>query len=170
MKKPTLFSLNYTIRLAEIWVTSSEISLLSLLWEIKSLEQCVFTGNIEKVLNTKLSTIFFLIHIYKTRLPTGKRWFFLHRPKIRPNKLPLLMRINFIMYEKRIILFLLHHINPLNAELNPISYLLALLAHHFFHLSRIRVKSLTLRLPMSYMYGAPILDVSRSHTTTQHSR
>ena len=36
-------------------------------------------------------------------------------------------------------------INPLNAELNPICYLLALLAHHFLHVSRIRVKSLTLR-------------------------
>jgi hypothetical protein len=32
------------------------------------------------------------------------------------------------------------HINPLNAELNPICCLLALLgAHHFFHVSRIRV-------------------------------
>jgi len=64
-------------------------------------------------------------------------------------------------------------INPLNAELNPICYLLALLgAHHFLHVSRIRVKSLTLRFLMSYIhiYGAPILDVSRSHTTTQHSR
>ena len=72
-------------------------------------------------------------------------------------------------------------INPLNPELNPICYLLALLAHHFLHVSRIRVKSLTLRLLMSYIYiyihtyiyiyiyGAPILDVSRSHTTTQHS-
>jgi len=29
---------------------------------------------------------------------------------------------------------------------------------------------LTLRGLMSYIYGAPILDVSRSHTTTQHSR
>jgi len=29
---------------------------------------------------------------------------------------------------------------------------------------------LTLRLLMSYIYGAPILDVSRSHTATQHSR
>ena len=28
---------------------------------------------------------------------------------------------------------------------------------------------LTLRR-LSYIYGAPILDVSRSHTTTQHSR
>jgi len=31
-------------------------------------------------------------------------------------------------------------------------------------------KNLTLRRLMSYLYGAPILDVSRSHTTTQHSR
>jgi len=62
-------------------------------------------------------------------------------------------------------------INPLNPELNPICYLLALLgAHHLLHVSRIRVKSLTLRLLMSYVYGAPILDVSRSHTTMQHSR
>ena len=31
-------------------------------------------------------------------------------------------------------------LNPLNAELNPICYLLALLgAHHFLHVSRIRV-------------------------------
>ena len=43
--------------------------------------------------------------------------------------------------------------NPLTAELNPIRYLLALLgAHHFLHVSRIRVKSLTLRLLMSYIY------------------
>ena len=61
--------------------------------------------------------------------------------------------------------------NPLNAELNPICYLLALLgAHHFLHVSRISVKSLTLTLLMSCIYGAPILDVSRSHTTTHHSR
>ena len=60
--------------------------------------------------------------------------------------------------------------NPLNAELNPICHLLALLRVHFLHVSRIRFKSLTLRLLMSYIYGAPILDVSRSHTTTQHSR
>jgi hypothetical protein len=56
------------------------------------------------------------------------------------------------------------NINPLNTELNPICCLLALLgAHHFLHVSRISVKSLTLRLLMSYIYGAPILDVSRSH-------
>ena len=33
-----------------------------------------------------------------------------------------------------------------------------------------QVLGLTLRRLMSYIYGAPILDVSRSHTTTQHSR
>ena len=61
--------------------------------------------------------------------------------------------------------------NPLNPELNPICYLLALLgAHHLLHVSRIRVKLLTFRLLMSHIYEAPILDVSRSHTTTQHSR
>jgi hypothetical protein len=33
------------------------------------------------------------------------------------------------------------HINSLNAELNPIFHLLALLgAHHIFHISRIKVK------------------------------
>ena len=38
------------------------------------------------------------------------------------------------------------YINPLNPKLNPICYLLALLgAHHFLHVSRIRVKLLTLR-------------------------
>ena len=62
-------------------------------------------------------------------------------------------------------------INPLNPELNPICCLPALLgANHFLHVSRIKVKSLPLRVLMSYIYGAPILDVSRSHTTTQHSR
>ena len=43
-------------------------------------------------------------------------------------------------------------LNPLNPELNPICYLMALLAHHFLHVSRIRVKSLTLRLLISYIY------------------
>jgi len=37
-------------------------------------------------------------------------------------------------------------INPLNAELNPICYLLALLgARHFLHVSRIRVNIYTFR-------------------------
>ena len=44
-------------------------------------------------------------------------------------------------------------LNPLKPELNPIFYLLALLgAHHFLHVSRIRVKLLTFRRLMSYIY------------------
>ena len=35
--------------------------------------------------------------------------------------------------------FFLSGFNPLNAELNPICHLLALLDHHILHLSRIRV-------------------------------
>ena len=62
------------------------------------------------------------------------------------------------------------YFNPLNPELNPICYLLALLgAHHFLHVSRIRVKYIYIYIYI-YIYGAPILDVSRSHTTTQHIR
>jgi len=42
--------------------------------------------------------------------------------------------------------YLVSAINPLKPELNSICYLLALLgAHHFLHVSRIRVKLLTLR-------------------------
>ena len=48
--------------------------------------------------------------------------------------------------------FYISSINPLNPELNPICYLLALLgAHHFLHVSRIRVKLLTFRSLMSYI-------------------
>ena len=79
------------------------------------------------------------------------------------------LRLNSLSKKKQ--MCLLEVINPLKPELNPICYLLALLGvHHFLHVSRIRVKLLTFRLLMSYIYGAPILDVSRSHTTTQHSR
>ena len=50
-------------------------------------------------------------------------------------------------------------LSPLNPELNPICYLLALLgAHHFLHVSRIRVKLLTFRRLMSCIYmGHPFL-------------
>ena len=55
--------------------------------------------------------------------------------------------------------------NPLNAELNPICHLLALLGvHHFLHLSRIRVKSLTLRLLMSYVYMEHLFLTFLDHT------
>ena len=58
-----------------------------------------------------------------------------------------------IQYANYVVSHTLSFINPLNTELNPMCYLLALLgAHHFLHVSRIRVKSLTLRLLMSYIY------------------
>jgi hypothetical protein len=78
--------------------------------------------------------------------------------------------LSFLSYFICLCFSVLPPINPLNPELNLVCYLLALLACHFLHISRIRVKSLTLRLVMSYIYGAPILDVSRSHTMTQHGR
>ena len=54
-------------------------------------------------------------------------------------------RNSFIVYVLKIT-----WLNPLKPELSPICYLLALLgAHHFLHVSRIRVKLLTLRLLMS---------------------
>ena len=47
----------------------------------------------------------------------------------------------------------------------PILYL-----HQFKYHNRRIYEALTLRSLTLYIYGAPILDVSRSHTTTQHSR
>ena len=56
-------------------------------------------------------------------------------------------------YEKLALGRIRRGINPLNPELNPICYLLALLgAHHYLHVSRIRVKILTFRRLMSYIY------------------
>ena len=55
--------------------------------------------------------------------------------------------------------------NPLNPELNPICYLLALLgAHHFLHVSRIRVKLLTLTLLMSYICVEHLFLMFLDHT------
>jgi hypothetical protein len=55
-------------------------------------------------------------------------------------------------------------INPLSPELNPICYSLALLAHDFLHVSSIRVKSLTLRLLMSYIYMEHLFLMFLDHT------
>jgi hypothetical protein len=97
-------------------------------------------------------------------LLAGTRWNWGHKHAVRVSRC-------IVWISEQTAIISLYSINPLNAELNPICYLLALLeAHHFLHVSRIRVKSLTLRLLISYVNGAPILDVSRSHTTTQHSR
>jgi hypothetical protein len=71
-----------------------------------------------------------------TVLRTGR----LYRPECIPDTLLLRQGIPIVF-------------NPLNPELNPICYLLALLeAHYFLHVSRMRVKSLTFRLLMLYIY------------------
>ena len=62
-------------------------------------------------------------------------------------------------------IYLIILFNPLKPELNPICYLLALLgAHHFLHVSRIRVKLLTLRLLMSYIYMEYLFLMFLDHT------
>jgi len=109
---------------------------------------------------------------FNVRPQTGRRTLALFNPlnaELNPIcYLLALLGVHHFLHVSRIRVNVL---NPLNPELNPICYLLALLgAHHFLHVSRIRVKSLTFRRLMSYIYGAPILDVSRSHTTTQYSR
>jgi hypothetical protein len=71
---------------------------------------------------------------------------------IKNNCLQILRRLSATQYASSNKKIGRQGINPLNPELNPICYLLALLAHHFLHVSRIRVKSLILRLLMSYIY------------------
>jgi hypothetical protein len=62
----------------------------------------------------------------------------------------------FISFTGRQILNTSRHINPINAELNPICHLLALLgAHHILHVSRIRVKA-TERNPMDQPFPVHI--------------
>ena len=63
------------------------------------------------------------------------------------------MKSGLLYFGGSLTITFIRQINPLNPELNPICYLLALLgAHHFLHVSRIRVKLLTLRLLLSYIY------------------
>jgi hypothetical protein len=53
------------------------------------------------------------------------------------------LRMMFIVLN--VVMKLKDYVDLLNAELNPICHLVALLGvHHFLHVSRIRVKSLTL--------------------------
>ena len=48
--------------------------------------------------------------------------------------------------------FVAQHLNPLNAELNPICHLLALLgAQHMLHVSRIRVNHCATAVPTNCM-------------------
>ena len=64
------------------------------------------------------------------------------------------LQLNLLLIQLNAVRILHEPFNPWNPELNPICYLLALLgAHHFLHVSRIRVKFLTFRLLMSYIWS-----------------
>jgi len=87
----------------------------------------------------------------QTCIPRDFKWFFKPPQLSVYQALPVLHFYNFCASD--CVFGWLEVFNPLNAELNPFCYLLALLAHHFLHVSRIMVKSLTLRLLMSYIQG-----------------
>ena len=59
-----------------------------------------------------------------------------------------------------------HNVGDVLCALNEGAIIIAYEAVDF----RCKGRRLTLRSLTLYIYGAPILDVSRSHTTTQHSR
>jgi len=91
-----------------------------------------------------------VLRIFLACLPSAERNIFISYPYGLPYLSPAI-----ICKQPSVPFFYFQHpiINPLKPELNPICYLLALLgAHHFLHVSRIRVKSLTLRRLMSYIY------------------
>ena len=87
-----------------------------------------------------------------------------------PADIPRLETQFFISRLVKIICVYFHYnrctcVNPLNPELNSICYLLALLgAHHFLHVSRIRVKLLTFRLLMSYIHMEHLFLMFLDHT------
>jgi len=52
--------------------------------------------------------------------------------------------------------------NPLNAKLNPIFHLLALLgAHHILHVSRIRIKHAKFKYVFSFLSHSVILNIKK---------
>jgi hypothetical protein len=58
-------------------------------------------------------------------------------------------------------------VNPLNAELNPICYLVALLgAHHFLHVSRIRVNDQAVCIEQQAFYW--LINLSSLHIQRRH--
>jgi len=63
-----------------------------------------------------------------------------HRKKLTVTKVERRKKLDRFNYDGRKRTRYTEIFKPLNAELNPICYLLALLAHHFLHVSRLRVK------------------------------
>jgi hypothetical protein len=61
-------------------------------------------------------------------------------------------------------------VNSLNAELNPICYLLALLAHHFLHISRIRVNTVIVMCSCRWRWVVRFLMLQLLFHQTKNSR
>jgi transposase len=80
--------------------------------------------------------------------------------------------LNFELNCKVVYSKLCSFINPLSPELNPICYLLALLgAHHFLHVSRIRVNSgwISMKLEIEYLGNPTTGDVFAVTNSARHS-
>ena len=97
-----------------------------------------------RIVSTGLRNIYIYIYIY---IYCGNRRF----PYLLYTFVGIPQTVNLIV-ANRMGLSSVLTINPLKPKLNPICYLLALLAHHFLHVSRIRVKSLTFRRLMLHIY------------------
>ena len=110
--------------------------------------QAFLLGNSTKRENIKNKKYEVAIIKYTQR---SRLWLFWLQPAAAPGyNLPDLQHRKTHTYANEIVP---SSINPLKPELISICYLLALLgAHHFLHVSRIRVKLLTFRLLMSYIY------------------
>jgi len=73
-------------------------------------------------------------------------------PKKKKKNYTCLIFIANIFFIK-VVLVVSKYVNPLSPELNPICYLLALLgAHHFLHVSRIRVRLISLFVQLRYTH------------------
>ena len=80
--------------------------------------------------------------------------------------------INLILFSPLIVILIDNTLCANSAHtIHKIFYILYVhLLVYIINYSGVRDVKLTLRSLTLYIYGAPILDVSRSHTTTQHSR
>ena len=85
------------------------------------------------------------------------------------HQLSLYISVVFMSFQGKVLIK--HQIRALSLPFTPFPIRFSLSSNHSeLCNSNLLTSSLTLKLLMSYIYGAPILDVSRSHTTTHHSR
>ena len=106
---------------------------------------------------------------------TSRRYFYPNRKNPNYNILYILHSKpnNWMFYSRSlVILYILFHGEYVGQRMR-LKVLSLSLGPNIITINSVAVSGqdvLTLRRLMSYIYGAPILDVSRSHTTTQHSR